>query len=142
MIKTRNLASFLVVLIAVLLSACAGTVPEKPDAAVDPVVERAKARWEAILSRNYADAYALYSPGYRSTVSATDFEIGLRLRRVRWVSSEYQRHECKKDSCVVTFRVGFRAASPVPGLDSWSGYDLIEDQWVKTGGEWWYLPEE
>ena len=134
--KTMKPATVFMLLVF-LLSACA-TTPSTDEL----VKERAEARWEALLSRDYASAYSFYSPGYRSTASVTDFEIEMRLRRVRWTTAEYLRHDCDENTCSVSFRVGYRVASPVPGVDAWNGYDVITDQWVKTGGEWWYLPEE
>ena len=135
--KTIKPASVFVLLLLMLLSACATT--PSPDSIVK---ERAETRWEALLSRDYASAYSFYSPGYRSTASVTDFEIEIRLRRVRLTTAEYLKHNCDENTCTVSFRVGYRVGSPVPGITTWDGYDLITDQWVKTGGEWWYLPEE
>ncbi len=135
--KTIKPASVFVLLLLMLLSACATT--PSPD---EIVKQKAEARWAALLSRDYASAYSYYSPGYRSTASVTDFEIGIRLRRVRWTTAEYLKHNCDENTCSVSFRVGYRVGSPVPGVDTWNGYDLITDQWVKTGGEWWYLPKE
>jgi hypothetical protein len=135
--KTIKPASVFVLLLLMLLSACATT--PSPD---EVVKERAEARWEALLSKDYATAYSYYSPGYRSTTSVTDYEIGIRLRRVRWTSAVYLKHDCEENICSVSFRMGYRVGSPVPGVSTWDGYDKITDQWVKTGGEWWYLPEE
>jgi hypothetical protein len=135
--KTIKPASVFVLLLLMLLSACATT--PSPD---EIVKEKAEARWEALLSRDYASAYSFYSPGYRSTTSVTDFEIEIRLRRVRWTTAEYLKHDCEENTCSVSFRMAYRVGSPVPGVNAWEGYDKITDQWVKTGGEWWYLPEE
>ena len=139
--KTMKPATVFMLLLVFLLSACATTTTTTPS--TDELVkERAEARWEALLSRDYASAYSFYSPGYRSTASVTDFEIEIRLRRVRWTTAEYLKHDCNENTCSVRFRVGYRVSSPVPGVDTWDGYDVITDKWVKTGGEWWYLPPE
>ena len=137
--KTRKFASAFILPAVMLLSACATTSTAPPE---DIVKQRAQARWDALLARDYATAYSYYSPGYRSTTSVTDYEIGIRLRRVRWTSAEYLEHNCDENTCAVKFRLGYRVGSPVPGVDVWDGWDGIEDQWVKTGGEWWYFPEE
>ena len=137
--KTRNPASAFILLSIMLLSACATTAPDTSD---DVVVQRAQARWDALLSRDYAGAYAFYSPGYRSTVSVVDFEIHFRMRRIRYSSAEYLDLSCEENTCMVRFNLGYRVNSPVPGVKVWDGYDVVEEQWVKTGDEWWYLPQE
>jgi hypothetical protein len=137
--KNRKFSIIFSVLIAMLLSGCATTPTATPE---DVVKERAEARWAALLSRDYPAAYSFYSPGYRSTIKVTDFEFEIRLRRVRWTSAEYQTHECEGNTCKVSFKVGYTVNSPVPGIKTWNSYDYIDDQWIKTGGEWWFLPEE
>ena len=138
-IVVRPVALVLALLAVMLLSACATTPGDSPG---DIVRERAQARWDALLSRDYAGAYAYYSPGYRSAVTVTDFEIGIRMRRMGYTSAKYLEHACDENTCKVTFQVGYRVSAPVPGVGTWNGFQSIKDQWVKTGGEWWYLPEE
>lgn len=131
----RSTRPAVLALLVAILAACAVTPTQQ-----DPVLERAQARWDAILSRDYDAAYALYSPGYRSTTSRTDFEIELRSRRVTWTSATYRDHRCDGDVCTVTFDVNFRAPRPAPGLDKWEGKSAIEDTWIRASGEWWYVP--
>ena len=126
------------VLAPLLLSACA-TTPASPE---DIVRERAQLRWDSILSRDYATAYELYSPGYRSQATPVDFEISMRLRSVRWTSAEFYSVECGENTCEVTFKVGWRVNTPVPGVAVYNGSSYIPGQWVRTRGEWWYRPTE
>jgi len=121
-----------------LLSACATT----PASREDVIKERSQARWDALLARDYAGAYAFYSPGYRSTATVVDFEISMRMRRIAYSSAKYLEQNCDENTCVVAFNVGYRVGAPVPGVSVWDGFQVINDQWVKTGGEWWFLPEE
>ena len=138
-IAVRPIVTVLVLLAVMLLSACATTSTASRE---DVIKERSQARWDALLARDYASAYAFYSPGYRSAVSVVDFEIGIRIRRIRFTSAKFMEQNCEENTCTVVFQVGYRAGTPVPGVAVWDGYDTISDQWVKTGGEWWYLPEE
>ncbi|MDT8320630.1 MAG: hypothetical protein RQ826_08900 [Xanthomonadales bacterium] len=124
--------------LALLLAACAGT-QTRPDAVV---AERAQARWDALLAGDYDTAYALYSPGYRSSISRTDFEIQYRLRKVRWKTAEYQSHECTDSACTVRFMMTYTVNSPVPGIKKYTGRSRVEESWVNTRGNWWYLPEK
>ena len=135
----KPIVTVLVLLAVMLLSACATTNSASRD---EIVKERAQARWDALEARDYATAYALYSPGYRSAVSVTDFEVNLRLQRFRWTSATFKQLSCNENTCTVSFDVGYRIHSPVPGVSTFNGWDVVKDQWVKTGGKWWYLPEE
>lgn len=123
-------------LLFALLSGCA-TAPQTND---EIVAERVQARWDAVLARDYETAYSFYSPGFRSTRSVADLEINLRLQRVRWTNAAYRDLSCTGDSCTVRVDLTYKVGSPVPGVDTWNGFDLIEEQWVRTGGEWWYIP--
>lgn len=125
----------LLVLAAVLVSACAANAPKS-----DPVLERAQLRWDSILSRDLDTAYSLYSPGYRSKTSRVDFEIALRMQRVKWTSAEYVSRECADDRCIVSFKVGYSVNKPVPGMNVFEGSSMVQDTWIRTQGEWWFVP--
>lgn len=124
-----------------VLSGCASTAtsPENPE---DILISRAESRWEALLSNDYETAYSYYSPGFRSGTSVVNYAIGIRSRKVRWTSAEYKEHSCTENSCKLTFDVGYRVLKPVPGLDKWDGTNLIEETWINTGGEWWYMDKK
>lgn len=119
---------------ALLLAACAATP------ATDPVVERAQARWNALVAGDLETAYTYFSPGYRSTTSLIDFGVAMRTRPVRWTSAAYKDHSCEGSRCIVRFDIGFQVPRPVPGMKVWNGQDVVEDTWVQTEGQWWYLP--
>jgi len=138
-IAARPVVTALVLLAVMLLSACATTSTASRE---DVIKERSQARWDALLSRDHEGAYAFYSPGYRSAATVVDFEIKMRLQRIRYTSAEYLEQQCDENTCTVSFRVGYRVGSPVPGVSEWNGWDDIKEQWIKTGDEWWYLPEE
>ena len=125
-------------LAALLLSACAST-PRGEDGVV---VKRAQERWDAIVTNNLEQAYTYYSPGYRSSHSLIDFGVTMRLRKVQYTSAEYMKHACEENRCSVSFKVGFRVMAPIPGMLKYDGHQVIEDTWVKTSGEWWYLPKK
>jgi hypothetical protein len=129
---------FAIMMTGVFLTACA-TAPENTENSIE---ERAQDRWDALLAGDYETAYSYFSPGYRSSVSVVDFEIMVRTRRVRWVSAEYMDHSCEESACTVKFKIGFKVARPVLGMPEWKGYDTVDEKWVKTKGQWWYLPKK
>jgi hypothetical protein len=128
----------LAALAALALSACA-TTPGGDD---KRVVDRAQARWDAITGNELEAAYEYYSPGYRSANSLIDFGTAIRLRKVNYTNAEYLDHQCEQNRCTVRFMVGYRVFAPVPGMTRYDGKQVVEDTWVKTSGEWWYLPDK
>ena len=135
----RSLARAALIAAPLLFAALTGCATVAPT--MDNIVaERAQARWDAILSRDYATAYSYYSPGFRAKFSATDLEIKVRLQKVRWTSAKVKDQTCDGDTCTVRVNITYQVGAPVPGVDTWNGFDLLEEQWVKTGGDWWYIP--
>jgi hypothetical protein len=124
-------------LLAALVAACASS-----QSAASDVRQRAQARWDAVLAGDYDTAYGLYSPGYRSSHSRVDFEIEQRMRRVKWSSAEVQESSCEADVCTVVTRIGYQVAGAVPGLSQWQSEKDVKERWLRTDGQWWYLPEE
>lgn len=128
---------------AMVFALLAGCATVTPAATMDDIIaERAQARWDALLAREYATAYSYYSPGFRSKASATDLEIKMRLQRVRWTAAKYRDHTCTEDVCNVRVDVNYEVNTPVPGVSTWKGIELIEEKWLRSGGEWWYLPAD
>lgn len=141
---TQSNTAFRAVAIAMLalstfwLVACAAT----PSSKSDIVVERAQARWDAVTSNDLETAYTYYSPGFRSANSLIDYGVSIRMRKVAWTSATYLEHDCEESRCLVRFEVGFKVAKPVPGLSVYESSSKVEDTWIKTNGQWWYLPEK
>lgn len=123
---------------AVFLAACATT----GGGGGGDVVKRAEARWEAVLAGDFERAYQYYSPGYRSSHSPGDFELSMRLRKVQFRGARFVDHACEGDRCDLKFEVKYFVASPVPGLDKWESKTTLDETWIRTQGEWWYLPDE
>jgi len=120
------------------LAACATSSTAARDKSLQ---QRAQARWDALLAKDYAKAYSYATPGYRSSASVTDFEMAMRLRRVQYVSAEYKEHHCEETVCNVQIEVGYKVVRPVSGLPEWSSTSQIEERWIKTDGNWWFVPE-
>jgi hypothetical protein len=130
--------SSILALCLLALSACATS----PAARDKLIAQRAQARWDALLARDYETAYSYLSPGYRSTTSVTDFEISVRARRVQYISAEYRSHGCEEAVCTVQMMVGYRVVRPVVGLPEWKSTSLVEERWINSDGGWWFLPEK
>jgi hypothetical protein len=134
----RPAVQITLLVLVMLLSACAAT--NTASSAKDPIPERVQARWNALLAEDFETAYSFYSPGYRSANSLTDFELSIRLRKVQWQSAEYLEHSCEESLCTAKIKMGYRVASPVPGINEWKSHSVIDEKWIKSDGQWWYLP--
>ena len=136
LVKSGLLLAFMFT--SIFLTACATS----PESAGDTIEKRAQDRWDALLAGEYEKAYAFYSPGYRSTTSVFDLALRTKSQRVQWVSAEYKDHSCDESVCTVNFLVGFKVVKPVSGLNVWENSTLVGEQWIKTEGQWWYLPKK
>ena len=136
-IVVKPFVTVLVLLAVMLLSACA-TTPASPE---DIVRERAQARWDALLNGDFATAYSYLSPGYRSATTVVDFEIGMRMRKIQYRTAEFQDQSCENNVCTVRVKVGYKLAKPVPGMTEWESESVVSEQWIKSDGNWWFLPQ-
>jgi hypothetical protein len=132
--------SFAIMLGALFFAGCASQATT-PESSPESVAVRAQNRWDALLAGDFETAYSYYSPGYRSTTSVVDYAVGIKLRRVRWTSAEHLEQDCSENTCTVRFRVGYSVIGPVPGVDKFDGSNFQTEKWVKTDGQWWYLPK-
>ena len=74
-----------VAVLAVVTAACATLSPDSPtEEKVKVVTERAAARWQAIIGKDFAAAYGYLSPTSRATVTQAGFKtIASRLELPR-----------------------------------------------------------
>ena len=136
LVKSGPLLAFMFT--GIFLTACATS----PGSDGDTIDKRAQDRWDALLAGDYETAYSFYSPGFRSTTPMIDLAIRIRSQRVKWVSAEYKDHSCDESVCTVNVLVGFKVAKPVRGMKEWENSTLVHEQWIKTEGQWWYLPKK
>ena len=71
------------------------------------IIDRAKARWDAVIAQDFETAYDYYSPGYRSSVSRFDYEFRMRQRRIEYNAAQFVSHYCEESRCTLTFQVGY-----------------------------------
>lgn len=135
----RGARVVLALLTASLILAGCASVPANKD---QPVIDRAQARWDAIIAGDLESAYTYYSPGYRSANTLIDFGVSERMKKVAYTSAEYLEHECEDSRCRIRFDIGYRVIKPVPGMNVYESKTAIEDVWIRTSGQWWYLPKK
>jgi hypothetical protein len=135
----KHLSSAIV--LTVLLAACASAPAPEPKTPEEALRERVEAYYQALIARDYKGAYEFFTPGYRSTWSVTDHYqrkpvIGT------WQSAEVLSVDCvNEQACDVMVRTSFRFQKNMEPL---GGQELPMDlkyRWLKTDGDWYYLPK-
>ena len=121
--------------VALSISACAGST-----ARGQSIEQRAQARWDALLGKDFEQAYSYLSPGFRSSQSLGDYEMAFRLRRVRYDSAVYMDKQCETDACTVRLNMGYTLTAPLRGVKIWKSKAVINEKWVRIKGRWWFLP--
>jgi len=118
-----------------LLAACSDPRP-----AAEVVEERAQARWEAMVARDFQTAWEYYTPGYREQTTAAEFEGEMARRPVQWTAAEVFEVNCAETepSCEVRVRVDYQAQAAVPGVGMLKSKSGVTEIWLQIGGEWWY----
>jgi hypothetical protein len=118
-----------------LLAACSDPRP-----AAEVVQERAQARWEAMVARDFQTAWEYYTPGYREQMTAGEFEAEMARRPVRWTAAEVFEVSCadEEPGCVVRARVNYEAQAAVPGVGMLKSMSGVTETWLQIDGKWWY----
>jgi uncharacterized protein YceK len=133
----RSLASFflagLAVSAALLTGGCAATVSASRPAK-EIVGERAQARWDALVRRDWSAAYGYLTPAYRAVVSAERYGNQFA-GPMQWQSAKVQGVECEQTRCIATVEISFRLL--LPGhLDRVSA-TFVEETWLLEDGQWY-----
>jgi hypothetical protein len=105
------------------------------------IEERAIGRWDALLSENVESAYEYLSPGYRSSVSLTQYHRSLLLNKVRWTGAKYIESDCEETVCNVKISLDFTIYGAVPGVKSFESKQTIKESWVQVNGSWYLVPK-
>jgi hypothetical protein len=118
---------------ALILAGCAGPVASNRTPA-DIAVERAQARWDALMRRDWATAYGYLTSGYRATVSADRYG-GQFSGPLQWEGARAHGAECEATRCVVTVEITFRLM--LAGHRDRKSSTFIEEVWLLEDGQWY-----
>ncbi|MEM1081615.1 MAG: hypothetical protein AAGH65_08545 [Pseudomonadota bacterium] len=111
---------------------------------VDPtevVSERSKARWDALIERDFVAARQFYTPGFREITPEFDFRVDMDRRPVRWESAEVNDVACEEGRCTVEVLIGYRIPSAPGQINNLGNRRPITEDWVEIDGEWWFVHE-
>jgi len=120
--RNRNAIHPLLAVVVLVLAACQ-PAEEEPQS----VEERAQARWDHVLAKEYEQAWNYFSPGFRD------------LHPFQWTSAEVIGSKCKENQCDVTVSATYRIARGPSELGEMVMPKELTEKWVRTDGQWWYV---
>jgi hypothetical protein len=120
-------------LVAVLAAGCA-SIGAGLRPAEEVVLERAQARWSALVERDWKTAYAFLTPAYREVVPLKRYsdQFGGPLR---WESAKPAGAKCEEKRCTVSVEIVFRMM--LPGHMDRVDKTHIDEVWVLEAGQWY-----
>ncbi len=146
----RHLAAALAI---ISLAACTSTSPTKTSGsstaatkshgqtAEEIVAHNAKARWDAIVAKDYEAAYAYLTPGTRAITSADAYTRRLLNASIRWTGAEVKSVECEDEEvCNATIMINYKVRGASPGTGQLDGFAPVHEQWLLSDGQWFHLP--
>jgi hypothetical protein len=136
-IKRRGRAGVLAVALAAALAGCASPGGLSSDSSATEkesvVAERAKARWQALIKRNYQEAYGYFSPASKDTTSLAVYQAkvaGIDYRAVR-----IDKVECKAEVCTVKLTLTY----DYPQSKAKDVVTPLDENWIIDKGQAWFV---
>jgi hypothetical protein len=136
-----------VAFLALMTAACASLGPDSPEAEkVKVVTERAAARWNAIIGKDFALAYEYMSPATRATVTAAGFKTVAS--RLDYRSVKITDVTCDGAACRVKLILTYTAGAAINSAVAPKGQDAVpirgintplQENWVIEKGQAWYV---
>ena len=126
------------IVVVTLLSACSGTTTKSSGVSLE---QRSVERWQKLIDGDLTGAYAYLSEGTRSVMTAEQYASSLRGRQIKWTGIEFTEEICKSETqCIARLLLSYTYAMPAVGEVN-SRQPLSED-WVKTNGVWYFVPDQ
>lgn len=105
------------------------------------LLERAEARWLALVDRDWATAYEYTSPAYRGVISQSMYQRKFSYM-VEWelTSVDFVNYDARAAVASVAIGVMSRPVKQTSAASVAIGTvpTRIVEQWILVDGEWWY----
>lgn len=123
---------------AASLAGCAAgggkLAPDSPVALKEKVVaERANARWQALIKRDYAAAYAFFSTASRATISLENYQA--RFESAEYKAVTIEKVECEAEACQVLVRLTY----DLPPAKARGIVTPLVESWIIDQGQAWFV---
>ena len=125
------------VAVAAVVAGCAslgGLSKDSPAAEKESAVaERAKARWQALIKRNYQEAYGFLSPASRDATSLAAYQS--KIAAIDYRSVSVNKVECAAEVCTVKLTLTYDYA---PGKAK-GVVTPLDENWIIDKGQAWFV---
>lgn len=131
---------------ALVLTGCGPAAPPPPKAGTQPPQEilkqRAQARWERLIARDFAGAYVFETPAYRATVDVRQYQSQFGTA-AKWtgVTVDGVTIDPAGDRAEVQVTPQFETQAPLGGATIYGSQPLLE-HWILTQGDWWLVHDD
>jgi hypothetical protein len=129
----RSLLCAACCVVSTVLAAGCATLGPGSRTAEQIVLERAQARLDALLERDWARAYPYLTPSYRAIVPRQRYGNQFQ-GPIQWEEAKAKSAKCEEKRCVVEVEIGARLL--LPGHTDRVTSSQFEEIWVLEEGQW------
>ena len=107
---------------------------DSPSAAKEAAVtERATARWQALIKKDYSAAYAFFSPSSRETTTLPKFQS--RIEAIEYRAITIDKVECEAEVCAVKLTLTYDyPPARIKGVVT-----PLNESWIIDQGQAWFV---
>ena len=118
-------------LVSLLLTACAAIAPVAEPQVL--VRDRATARWQALLARDFAKAYTFTTPTFKKNMTEQAYKD--QFANSQWLDAEVVGVTCAQPAiCVARVRLDVKVALPRTSLNKITTH--FDETWQLEDGQW------
>lgn len=131
-------AIILIIMSGLILSAC------DREETIDEIDQKASNRWQALIAGDYEKAYSYVAPSHRELENLNSYETRLATARlsIDWQEADFVKKDCAELTCEVTMEIKYLYKFNKRSLGETRGVTTVNEQWIKSDGKWYFLPEE
>lgn len=104
------------------------------------VAQRAEARWQAVIRRDWESVYGYLSPGVRELQPLHTFIRNAGQGVLLWTDAQLREVSCEEQLCQLKFKLGYDYMGQIPEMRGQPMSTTANETWLHSEGDWWYAP--